>query len=151
MVNVSINVMVNLHLNLAGPPCPNKIHEEYERVSETEGEREILRNWFITGGLYMYLYIYKCTRFLRNLHAGQEAIVTTGHGTTDWFQIGKGVGEGTILSPCLFNLYTEYIMQNSELDEAQAGIKITRENISNLRYADENTLKTESKEELRTL
>ena len=111
MVNVSINVMVNLHLNLAGPPCPNKIHEEYERVSETEGEREILRNWFITGGLYMYLYIYKCTRFLRNLHAGQEAIVTTGHGTTDWFQIGKGVGEGTILSPCLFNLYTEYIMQ----------------------------------------
>ena len=97
------------------------------------------------------MYYHKRTRFLRNLHAGQEAIVTMGHGTTDWFQIGKGVGEGTILSPCLFNLYTEYIMQNSELDEAQAGIKITGENISNLRYADENTLKTESKEERRTL
>ena len=71
---------------------------------------------------------------LRNLHAGQEATVRTGHGTTDWFQIGKGVHQGCILSPCLFNLYAEYIMRNSGLEEAQAGIKIARRNINNLRY-----------------
>ena len=82
---------------------------------------------------------------LRNLYAGQEATVRTGHGTTDWFQIGKRVCQGYILSPCLFNLYVEYIMQNARLDEAQAGIKIARRNINNLRYADDNTLMAEVK------
>ena len=88
------------------------------------------------------------TCFLRNLYAGQEATVRTLHGTTDWFQIGKGVCQGYILSPCLFNLYAEYIMQNARLDEAQAGIKIARRNINNLRYADDTTQTAESKEEL---
>ena len=81
---------------------------------------------------------------LRNLYAGQETTVRTGHGTTDWFQIGKGVRQGCILSPCLFNFYTEYIMRNAELDEAQAGIKIARRTINNLRYADDTTLMAES-------
>ena len=87
---------------------------------------------------------------LRNLYAGQEATVRTGHGTTDWFQIGKGVHQGCILSPCLFNLYAEYIMRNAGLEEAQAGIKIAGRNINNLRYADDTTLKAES-EELKSL
>ena len=86
------------------------------------------------------------TCLLRNLYAGQEATVRTGHGTTDWFQIGKGVQQGCILSPCLFNLYEEYIMRNVGLEEAQAGIKIVRRNINNLRYADDTTLMAESKE-----
>ena len=85
------------------------------------------------------------TFFLRKLYAGQEAIVRTGHGTTDWLKIGKGVRQGCILSPCLFNLYAEYIMGNARLDEAQAGIKIARRNINNLRYADDTTLKAEAK------
>ena len=88
---------------------------------------------------------------LRNVYAGQEATVRTGHGTTDWFQIGKGVHQGCILPPCLFNLYAEYIMQNAGLDEAQAGIKIAGENINNLRYADDTTLMAESEEELKIL
>ena len=88
---------------------------------------------------------------LRNLYAGQEATVRNGHGTTDWFQIGKGVHQGCILSPCLFNLYAEYIMRNAGLDEAQAGINITRRNISNLRYVDDTTLMAESQEELKSL
>ena len=88
---------------------------------------------------------------LINLYAGQEATVRTGHGKTDWFQIGKGVCKGCILSPCLFNLYAEYIMQNARLDEAQAGIKIARRNINNLGYADNTTLMAESKEELKSL
>ena len=87
---------------------------------------------------------------LRNLYAGQEATVRTGHGTTDWFQIGKGVRQGCILSPCLFNIYVEYIMWNDRLDEAQAGIKISRRNINNLRYADDTTLTAESEEELKS-
>ena len=87
------------------------------------------------------------TCLLRNLYAGQEATVRTGHGTTDCFQIGKRVCQGCILSPCLFNLYEEYIMRNAGLDEAQAGIKIARRNINNLRYADNTTLTAESKEE----
>ena len=91
------------------------------------------------------------TCLLRNLYAGQEAIVRTGHGTTDWFQIGKGVHQGCILSPCLFNLYAECIMQNAGLDEAQAGIKFTGRNINNLRYADDTTLMAESQEELKSL
>ena len=85
---------------------------------------------------------------LRNLYAGQEATVRTGHGTTDWFQIGKGVRQGYRLSPCLFNLYAEYLTRNAELEEAQAGIKIVRRNINNLRYADDTTLMAESEEEL---
>ena len=91
------------------------------------------------------------TCLLRNLYAGQEATVRTGHGTTDWFQIGKGVCQGCILSPCLFNLYVEYIMRNTGLDEAQAGIKVAGRNINNLRYADDTTLMAESKEELKSL
>ena len=88
---------------------------------------------------------------LRNLYAGKEEIVRTGYGTTDWFQIGKGVSQGCILSPCLFNLYAEYIMQNAGLDEAQAGIKIAGRNINNLRYANDTTLMAESEEELKSL
>ena len=91
------------------------------------------------------------TCLLRNLYAGQEAIVRTGHGTTDWFQIGKGVHQGCILSLGLFNLYAEYIMRNAELVEAQAGIKIARRNINNLRYADDTTLMADSEEELKIL
>ena len=88
---------------------------------------------------------------LRNLYAGQEATVRTGYGTTDWFQIGKGVRQGRILSPCLFNLHPEYIMRNAGLEEAQAGIKIAGRNINNLRYADDTTLMAEIKEELKSL
>ena len=88
---------------------------------------------------------------LRNLYAGQEASVRTGHGTTDWFQIGKGVHQGCILSPCLFNLYAEYIMRKAGLEETQAGIKIARRNINNLRYADDTTLIVESKEKIKSL
>ena len=90
------------------------------------------------------------TCLLRNLYAGQEATVRTGHGITDWFQIGKGVRQGCILSPCLFNVYAEYIMRNAGLDDAQAGIKIDRRNINNLRYADDTTLEAE-REELKSL
>ena len=91
------------------------------------------------------------TCLLRNLYAGQEATVRTGHGTTDWFQIEKGVRQGCILSPCLFNFYAEYIMRNAGLEEAQAGIKIARRNINNLRYADDTTLMAEIEEELKSL
>ena len=91
------------------------------------------------------------THLLRNLHAGQEATVRTGHGTTDWFQIGKGVHQGCILSRCLFNFYAEYIMRNAGLEQAQAGIKIAGRNINNLRYADDTTLMAESEEELESL
>ena len=89
------------------------------------------------------------TCLLRNLYAGQKATVRTGHGTTDWFQIGKGVRQGCIVSPCLFNFYAEYIMRNAGLEEAQAGIKIARRNINNFRYADDTTLMAESEEELK--
>ena len=91
------------------------------------------------------------TCLLRNLYAGQEATVRNGHETTDWFQIGKGVCQGCILSPCLFNLYAEYIMRNAGLEEAQAGIKIAGRNINNLRYAEDSTFMAESEEELKTL
>ena len=91
------------------------------------------------------------TCLLRNLYAGQEATVRTGHGTTDWFQIGKGVHQGYILSPCLYNLYAEYIMRNDGLDEAKAGMKIVRRNINNLRHADDTTLMAENEEELKSL
>ena len=88
---------------------------------------------------------------MRNLYAGQEATVRTEHGTTDWLQIGKGICQGCILSPCLFNLHAEYIMRNAGLKEVQAGIKIAGRNINNLRYADDTTLRAESEEELKTL
>ena len=91
------------------------------------------------------------TCLLRNLYAGQEATVRRRHGTTDWFQIGKGVRQGCILSPCLFNLYAEYILRNAGLEETQAGIKIARRNINNLRYADDTTLMAKSEEELKSL
>ena len=91
------------------------------------------------------------TDLLRNLYASQEATVRTEHGTTDWFQIGKGVHQGCILSPCLFNFYAEHVMRNAGLEEAQAGIKIARRNINNLRYADDTILMAESEEELKSL
>ena len=91
------------------------------------------------------------TCLLRNLYAGQEATVRTGHGTTDWFQIGKGVCQGCLLSPCLFNFYAGYVMRNAGLEETQAGIKIAGRNISHLRYADDTTLMAESEEELKSL
>ena len=91
------------------------------------------------------------TCLLRHMYTGQEATVRTGHGTTDWFQIGKGVHQGCVLSPCLFDLYAEYIMRNVHLDEAQAGTKISGTNINNLRYADDTTLVAESEEELKSL
>ena len=93
----------------------------------------------------------RLTCLLRNLYAAQEATVRTGQGTTDFFQVGKGVCKGCIFSPCLFNLYAEYIMRNARLDEAQAGIKIAMRNINNLRYADDTTLMAESEEELKSL
>ena len=95
--------------------------------------------------------LHHLTRFLRNLFAGQEATARTGHGTTDWFEIGKGIRQGFILSPCLFNLYAEYIMRNAGLEEAQSGIKISGRNINNLRYSDDTTLTAESEEELKSL
>ena len=91
------------------------------------------------------------TSLLKNLYGGQEATVRSGHGPTDWFQIGKGIRQGCILSPCLFNLYAEYIMRNAELEEAQSGIMISRRNINNLRYADDTTLMVENEEELKDL
>ena len=101
------------------------------------------------GGLCCF-WCFSCLSSVE-VYAGQGATVRTGHGTTDWFQIGKGVRQGCILSPCLFNLYAEYIMRNSGLDEAQAGVKIARKNINNLRYADDTTLMAESEEELKSL
>ena len=108
----------------------------------------VTTNWKILKQMGIPHYL---SYLLRNLYAGQEATVRTGHGTTDWFQIVKGVCQGCILSLCLFNLYAEYIMRNAGLDEAQAGIKIARRNINNLRYADGNILMTESEEELKSL
>ena len=108
----------------------------------------ITRNWKILKEMGIPDHL---TCLLRNLYAGQEAAVRTGHGTTNWLQIRKGVCQGWIPSPCLFNFYAEYIMRNTWLDEAQAGIKIAGRNISNLRYADDITLMVESEEELKSL
>ena len=108
----------------------------------------ILRMWIILKEMGISDHL---TCLLRNLYAGQEATVRTGYGTTDWFQIGKGIHQGYILSPCLFDLYAEYIIQNARLDEEQAGIKISGKNINNLRYADDTTLMAESEEELKNL
>ena len=109
---------------------------------------QITTNWIILQEMGILDYL---TCLLRNLYAGQKATVRTGQGTTDWFQIGKGVHQGCILSPCLFNLYAEYIMRNTRLEEAQAGIKIAGRNINNLRYADDTTLMSGSEEELKRL
>ena len=107
--------------------------------------------WITTNcGQFLERWEYHLTWLLRNLYASQEATIRTGHGTMDWFQIRKGVHQGCILSPCLFNLYAEFIMRNAGLDEGQAGIKITRRNINNLRCADDTTLMAES-EELKSL
>ena len=107
---------------------------------------------WITTNCGKFLKRWECQTFLlRNLYAGQEATVRTGHGTTDWLQIGKGVHQGCILSPCLFNLYAGYIMRNAGLEETQAGIKIARRNISNLRYADDMTILAENEEELKSI
>ena len=106
----------------------------------------ITTNWKILQEMGI---LHHLTCLLRNLYTGQEATVRNGHGTTDWFQIGKGVRQGCLLSPCLFNLYAKYIMRNTGLEEAQAGIKITRRNINNLRHADDTTLKAERKEKLK--
>ena len=106
----------------------------------------ITRNWKIHEKMGITDHL---TCLLRNLYAGQKATVRTAHGTTDWFQIGKGVHQGCILSPCLFNLYAKHIMQNSRLDVAQAGIKTAGRNINNFRYADDTTLMAESEEELK--
>ena len=111
-------------------------------------EVKITTNWKILQEIGIPDHL---TCLLRNLYAGQEAKVRTGHGTTDWFQIGKGVRQGYILSPCLFNLYAEYIMRNSGLEKAQAGIKIAGRNINNLRYADDTIIMAESEEELKSL
>ena len=108
----------------------------------------ITTNWKIMKEMGIPEYL---TYLLRNLYANQEATVRTGHGTTDWFQIGKGVGQGCILSPCVFNFYAEYIMRNAGLDEAQSGIKIARRNVNNLRYADDILLIAESEKELKSL
>ena len=108
----------------------------------------IITNWKILKEMGIPDHL---TCFLRNLYASQEATVRTGHGTTDWFQIGKGVCLDCILSSCLLNLYAEYIMRNAGLEEAQAGIKIAARNINNLRYADDTTLMAESEEELKSL
>ena len=126
-----------------------------------EKAREFQKNiyfWFIDYGHYKLWKILKemglpghLTCLLRNLYAGQESTVRTGHGTTDWFQIRKGVCQGCILSPCLFNLYAEYIMRNAGLDEAQAGVRTGGRNINNLKYADDTTIMAESGEELKSL
>jgi len=108
----------------------------------------ITTNWKILQEMRIPDYL---TCLLRNLYSGQEATVRSGHEITDWFQIGKGVHQWCILSPCLFNIYTKYIMRNTGLEEAQAGIKIARRNINNFRYADDTTLMAESKEELKSL
>ena len=104
--------------------------------------------WKILNGMGIADHL---TCLLRNLYAGQEATVRTGHGTMDWFQVGKGVQQDCLLSSCLFNIYAEYIMQNARLDEAQAGIRITGRNTNNLRYADDDTLVAESEEKLKSL
>ena len=120
----------------------NDYAKAFDRVDHNKPVWKILKEMGIPDHL---------TCLLRNLYAGQEATVRTGHGTTDWFQIGKGLCQGCILSPCLFNLHAEYIMRNAGLEEAQAGIKIAGRNINNLRYADDTNLMAESEEELKSL
>ena len=121
--------------------CQKVFKKQYDRVDHNKLWK-ILKEMGVPDHL---------TCLLRNLYASWKATVRTGHGTTDWFQIGKGVRQSCILSPCLFHLYAEYIMRNAGLEEAQAGIKIARRNINNLRYADDTTLMAKSEEELKSL
>ena len=139
---------------------PKKTHFQLSDFLFGETSFRVLRsslwalNFYVCSGLLRLMIsalVDHLTCLLRNLYAGQEATVRTGHGTTDWFQIGKGVRQDCILSPCLFNFYAEYIMRNAGLEETQAGIKISRRNINNLRYADDTTLMAESEEELKSL
>ena len=143
-------------------PCLFNLYEEYimrnsgwrkhKLESRFLGEISITSDVWMTTNCGKFFKIWEyLTCLLRNLYAGQEARVRNGHGTTDWFQIGKVVQQGCMLLPCLFNLYAEYIMRNAGLDEAQAGIKIARRNINHLRYADDTTFMAESKEELKSL
>ncbi|KAB0380517.1 hypothetical protein FD755_008301 [Muntiacus reevesi] len=136
-------------------PYPARISFRYEGEFKNFTDKQKLREFSITGNaerLFKHMGISDhLTCLLRNLYAGQEATVRTGHGTTDWFQIGKGVRQGCILSPCLFNLYAEYLMRKAGFEEAQAGIKIAGRNINNLRSADDTTLMAESEEELESL
>ena len=126
---------------------------EFQKTSASLTTLKPLTMWITTNqGKFLEMGVPDhLTCLLRNLHSSQEATVRTGHGTTDWFQIGKGLHQGCILSPCLFNFYAEYIMRNAGLDEAQARIKIAGRNINNLRYADDTTIMAESEEELKSL
>ena len=127
--------------------CPNRFHSHPLSVDDNT---EVERSWVSFLSSYRWE-VAEAGLLLLNLYAGQETTVRTRHGTTDWFQIGKGVRQGCILSPCLFNLYAEYIIWNARLDKVQAGIKIAGRNINNLRYADDTTLMAESEEELKSL
>ena len=120
-----------------------------KRYRNTPGKCIITLHGAYTDSFFLIFFLTNTTKVTK--FAGQEAIVRTGHGTTDWFQIGKGVRQGCILSPCLFNLHAEYIMRNTGLEETQAGIKIARRNINNLMYADDTTLRAESEEDLKSL
>ena len=126
--------------------CPNRFHSHPLSVDDNT---EVERSWVSFLSSYRWE-VAEAGLLLLNLYAGQETTVRTRHGTTDWFQIGKGVRQGCILSPCLFNLYAEYIIWNARLDKVQAGIKIAGRNINNLRYADDTTLMAESEEELKS-
>ena len=152
--------MYNLDLEKTEEPRTN-----YQYPLDHRKRREFRKNIYLFFTDYIKAFVWITTNWkilrdgntrpltylLRNLYAGQEDTVRTGHGTTDWFQIRKGVHQGCILSSCLFNLYAEYVMRNASLDEAQAGIKIVRRNINNFRYADDSTLIATSREELKSL
>ena len=153
----TMNFPFNLDLEKAEEPETNCQHPLDHRESKRVPEKHLLLLYWLCQSLWLCgpqqtVEILKemgipdhLTCLLRNLYVGQEPKVNTGHGTTDWFQIGKGVRPGWILSPCLFNLYAEYIMRNAELDESQAGIKLVGRNINNLRYANDTTLMAKSK------
>ena len=140
-------------IKLPTPTGSLKKQENYRKTSASLTMPKPLTVWITTNWkiLQEMEILDHLTCLLRNLYVGQEATVRTAYGTADWLQIGKGVHQGCILSPCLFNLYAEYILRNARLDEAQAGIKIVRRNINNLRYADNTTLMAESEEELKSL
>ena len=140
--------IVNIHWIMEKERVPENIYFCFIDYAKAFDSVDYNKLWKILQEMGMPDHL---TCLLRNLYAGPEATVGTGHGTTDWFQIGKGAHQGCILSPCLFNLYAEYIMRNAGLEEAHAGIKTARRNINNLRYADDTTLMTESEEELKIL
>ena len=147
MLNMFIPPLMGKKILLMFYLCNPESSEKMSQASPGNGARVqfvIVFQWCV--GIPDHL-----TCLLRNLYAGQEATGRTGHGTTDWFQIGKGVHQGCVLSPCLFNLYAEYIMRNATLEETQAGIKIARRNINNLRYEDDTTFTAEGEKELKSL